>query len=299
MSLKKVKSFLYKKRGYLKKNPALVSRLTGVDIDTCIKGRKEIYAELRYASNRLKKVKRLFFDIETTPNLVYTWRIGYNITISHESIVKERRIISIHWKWAGENKVHNLTWDKDQDDRKMLQEFITILNDADEIIAHNGDRFDIKWVRTRCLYHRIEAFPMYKTLDTLKKAKSHFNFNSNKLDYISQFLGVGAKTEHEGYSLWLKVLDGDKEALKTMIEYGDNDVIILEDMYNAIMPYISPNTHHGVLAGKETTSCPNCGSNKTKLHKTVVTTAGTIQRLMRCSKCTTKYKISNSKYKKL
>lgn len=293
MSLQKVKNFLYNKKGYLKKSPKITSRMTGVKVEICKLARKEVLRELKQ-----KRIKRLFFDIETTPNVVYTWRAGYNITVSHDSIVRERRIMSIHWKWAGENKVHHLVWDDDQDDKEMLIKFIKIANEADEIIAHNGDRFDIKWLRTRCIYHRIPMLPIYKTLDTLKKAKAHFNFNSNKLDYISQFLGVGAKTEHEGYSLWLKCMDGDKKALAKMVEYGDNDVVILEDMYNVLMPYIKPNVHHGVLMGGKVTDCPNCGS-KTKYFKSTTTPTGGIQRIMKCKKCDTSIKISNAKYKKL
>ena len=33
-----------------------------------------------------KKFKRLFFDIETSPNIVFSWNIGYNLNISYENI---------------------------------------------------------------------------------------------------------------------------------------------------------------------------------------------------------------------
>jgi len=81
--------------------------------------------------------KRLFFDIETSPNIVTSWRIGYNLNISHDNIVKERAIICVCWKWEGEDEVHLLTWDKKQDDKKLLEKFIKELNKADEIIGHN------------------------------------------------------------------------------------------------------------------------------------------------------------------
>jgi len=140
-----------------------------------------------------KKIKRLFFDIETSPNIGLFWTAGYKQNISHENIIKERAIICICYKWAGEDEVHSLTWDKNQNDKKLLEQFIKILNDANEIIGHNGDRFDLPWIRTRCLYHRIPIFPNYTTLDTLKNSRSKFKFNSNKLDYIASFLGLGKK----------------------------------------------------------------------------------------------------------
>lgn len=102
--------------------------------------------------------KRLFFDIETSPNIVTSWRIGYNLNISPDNIIHERAIICVCWKWEGEDEVHSLTWDKNQNDKQLLKKFIKVLNSADEIIGHNGDRFDIKWLRTRCIFHDIDMF---------------------------------------------------------------------------------------------------------------------------------------------
>ena len=103
-----------------------------------------------------KKFKRLYFDIETSPNVVFSWNVGYKLNIDHKSILKERAIICICWKWEGESKVHYLTWNKG-DDKKMVQEFAKIINSADEVLGHNGDAYDIKWLRTRCIYHGVDS----------------------------------------------------------------------------------------------------------------------------------------------
>jgi len=118
-------------------------------------------------------MKRLFFDIETSPNVVLSWGVGRKISIDYSNIIKERAIICVCWKWEGSSKVYSLEWDKG-DDKKLLEDFIKVLNNADESIAHNGDRFDIKWLRTRCVFHQIEMPPKIKTLDTLKKARGAF-----------------------------------------------------------------------------------------------------------------------------
>ena len=118
---------------------------------------------------KVKRFRRLFFDIETSYNVVSTWRVGYDINITHDNIIKERAIICICYKWASEKKVHSLQWNKGND-KQMLIDFIKILNSADEIVGQNSDRFDMKWVRTRCLYHGILMFPSYQTVDTMKLA---------------------------------------------------------------------------------------------------------------------------------
>lgn len=241
-------------------------------------------------------IKRLFFDIETSPNIVYSWRIGYNLNITPDCIIDERKIICISYKWENEDKIHTLTWDKNQCDKKMLTDFVNIANQADELIAHNGDRFDIKWIRTRCIFHRVAMFPNYKTLDTLKKAKSGFNFNSNKLDYIAQYLGVGAKVKHSGFDMWKGVMANDKEAMNEMVHYCEGDIIVLEDVYLTMQNYIKANTHVGVINNNLKYSCPSCGSEHIELIKNNVTAMGTIKRLINCQSCDYNYEISNSSY---
>lgn len=242
------------------------------------------------------QIDRLFFDIETSPNIVYSWRAGYNITITPQSIIEERKIICICWKWEHEDKVHSVTWDKNQCDKKALEKFIKVANQADELVAHNGDRFDVKWLRTRCLLHRIPMAFKYQTIDTLKKAKSHFYFNSNKLDYIARFLDVGSKMETGGFDLWVNCMKGDKEALKTMVKYCEQDVRVLEDVYVTMQSYIKHNLHHGVINGGDKIDCPNCASTNVRYDRTNVTAAGTVKRMMACNTCQTKYEVSNRIY---
>lgn len=242
-------------------------------------------------------IKRLFFDIETTPNIGYFWRTGYNLTIHPESIIEERKIICISYKWEGQDKIHRLNWDKNLCDKQMLIDFVKEANKADEMVAHNGDRFDIKWIRTRCIFHRVPMFPQYKTLDTLKKAKSGFNFNSNKLDYIAQFLGVGAKVKHSGFDMWKDVMKGDKKALEEMGNYCDGDIVVLEDVFLTMQNYILVNTHAGVINGNLKHSCSVCSSEESILLKNNITALGTIKRLMECSDCGHVHEMSNSAYR--
>ena len=139
-------------------------------------------------------------------------------------------------------------------------------------------------------------FPQYKTLDTLKKAKNGFNFNSNKLDYIAQFLGVGAKVKHSGFDMWKKVMKNDPEAMDEMVNYCEGDIIVLEDVYFTMQNYIKTNTHNGVINNNLKYSCPSCGSEHSELIKNNVTAMGTIKRLMECNDCDYNFEISNSSY---
>jgi uncharacterized protein YprB with RNaseH-like and TPR domain len=185
-----------------------------------------ISGERRRTTTKAKQspLKRLFFDIETSYFTVRSWSIGKARWIDPAMMITQKQIICISYKWQYEDVVHTLDWSKGEE--TMIRKFIKILNTADEIIGHNGDRFDIRELRTRCIAYGIKMFPNYRTLDTLKKARQYFKFPSNKLDYLGEYLQVGRKLDHEGIKLWIDVVENkSKKALDKMIAYCEQDVI--------------------------------------------------------------------------
>lgn len=298
MTKAKIKAFLEEHRGYLKWGKKKLAR----KFDTTQATISEIKQEIQGGNLNRHGFKRLFFDIETSPNIGWFWRATWKTAIKPHQIREERKVICISYKWEGEDKVHNLKWDSKKGDKQMLKDFSKIMFQADEVIAHNSDRFDIPWLRTRCLYFGI-PFPTYvKSLDTLKKVKSMFNFQSNRLDYIANFLGFGHKIDISP-KVWEQVVfvptdhKEYKDAMAEMLEYCDYDVVLLEDVFKRIESYIKPSTHVGVHEGKAKYTCPCCGSEDVKYIKGTVTAAGSIKRHMTCKEHGD-YTISNTVYKK-
>lgn len=225
------------------------------------------------------KRRRLYFDCEVSPNIGFFWQPGHKISINYDNIIKERAIICICYKWEGEKKIHSLTWNKG-DDKKMLQAFIKVANQASELVGHNSDRFDITWVRTRCLFHSIPVMPNYTSIDTLKAARSKFRFNSNRLDYIGKFLGVGQKI-HTGFDLWKTiVLDNNTKAMNKMVKYCKQDVKLLEDIFGKLNNYLPPKTHYG-----ERGNCPECGSDNLINGKARISATGIKRMQYQCGDC--------------
>ncbi len=241
-------------------------------------------------------MRRLFFDIETSPLVVLSWRTGYKINLSHENILSERKIICAAWKWEGESTVHSARWDGDQSDRPLIEKVVPVLEKADEIVGHWLDGFDMPWVRTRALVHRVQTLPKYKTIDTCKWARRHFYFCSNKLDYLARFLGIGAKIRTE-YDLWRKVvLHKDARALSYMVEYCKVDVELLEKVWARLQQAVPHQTHAGVMNGAEKWTCPKNGSENVSVSKTKVTALGTKQFQMNCRDCGCYYTISQKSH---
>jgi uncharacterized protein YprB with RNaseH-like and TPR domain len=233
----------------------------------------------------ITKRRRLFFDIETSPNIGLFWEAGYKKNIDYSNIIKERAIICICYKWEDEKEVYSLQWDSKQCDKNMLLKFVEVANVADEMVGHNGDKFDLAWVRTRCLFHGIPMFPKYITIDTLKTARSKFKFNSNRLNYIAHFLGIGQKIKTE-FSLWKNiVLDKDKKSMEAMVKYCKKDVILLEKVFHHLRVHMEPKTHYGVKFGGDRGSCPECGSDQLKRMVKRVTATGLQKIQYQCNTC--------------
>lgn len=229
-------------------------------------------------------MKRLMWDVEVSPCVALLWKVGFKLNVNYDSIIKERAIICIGYKWEGQAKKTVLTWDENQCDKAMLKAFIEVAKEADEMVAYFGDSFDAPWVRTRSLFHGLN-FPPVKTVDPLQWARRKFLLQSNKLDYVSKFLGMKGKTDTK-YALWKDItLKNCQKSLRKMALYCANDLVLLEEVWRRLSMCVSVKTHAGVLAGGEKWSCPRCESEKVRINKTKVTAAGTRQTQLQCTKC--------------
>jgi DNA polymerase elongation subunit (family B) len=228
--------------------------------------------------------------------VLLAWGPGRKVNIPHENIIRERAVICIAWKWEGQQRTYCRTWDGRQNDKALLAEFVEVMHSADEIVAHNADRFDTPWIRTRCLYHNIPMSPEFVSLDTLKAARSGFRFNSNRLDYLARFLLKDQK-QHAGFDLWRRILlDKDEAALRKMVEYCKHDVRLLEQVYERLAPFIKAKTHRG--AHRSLSACPECESRNTQINKRRVTAAGHWRVQYRCNDCGKYHSIAETRYLK-
>lgn len=283
-----------------------------IELDTFRKMVSKIREKGKLKPEKIK-IKRLFYDIETgyykTP-VFQAWKQF----VKPENLEGDKKIICISYKWQGEDKVHTLRWDSKQDDRALIKKFIEIIGKADEIVAHNGDRFDIKELRTRALLHGLMMFPKYRSIDTLQKSRKFFRFPSNSLKYLGIRLDVSRKLDNVGLDLWRRCQEGwsnedasinekpvrqiKSEALHEMITYCEQDVVVLEDVFNVMMPWIDHNTNYSVLNGGEKWGCPECASEKVQLSHTDTTPMGYIKRHMKCNNCNKAFHISNRSFQR-
>ena len=207
------------------------------------------------------KPKVLVFDIETSPLLVYSWGL-FDLKVSTEQIVQDWAVLSYSAKWLGEDEIYYDDTSKDSratDDKRIVQGIWDLLDEADIVIAHNGDKFDIKKLNARFFAHKMRQPSKFRSIDTYRIAKRKFGFTSNKLSYLtSRFNDEGhQKTSHSkypGFSLWKACLEGKKDAWKEMKEYNVMDVVSLEELAKKLMPWDN-SINWSMYLNEDTCSC--------------------------------------------
>jgi DNA polymerase elongation subunit (family B) len=234
----------------------------------------------------INKAKILYFDIETSPNLSYTWGKYEQDVIAFE---QEWYMLSFAFKWGdGKTQAYSLpdfkTYKKDRtNDVELVTKLWELFNEADIVVAHNGDRFDIRKSNSRFLFHKLPPPQTYKTVDTLKVARKHFQLNSNRLNDISELLHIGNKVETGGFSLWLGCMSGDDSSWKKMVKYNKQDVDLLYDVYHRLKSWMT--NHPNMNLYQETLyCCPICGSKHVQSRGFSMTRVGKYQRYQ-CQGC--------------
>lgn len=233
--------------------------------------------------------KVLILDIETAPILAYTWGI-WNQNIQTQNICTDWFCLTWAAKWLFEDKVYSgkLTSKeaKNQDDSRIIKGIWNLLNEADIVIAHNGQKFDLPKLNSRFIINKLHPPLPYQQIDTLQHIRRQFGFTSNKLDYVNHLLNLPRKKENDGMPLWVGCYKGCNKALSEMLAYNIEDVRILEETYLRIRAWIKPHPNMGLFILDETQHrCPSCGSEDLQMQgKEYKTTANSYEQF-RCNNC--------------
>jgi hypothetical protein len=178
-------------------------------------------------------------------------------------------MLSFAYKWLGESKIHTRALpdypryrSNLENDRRLCRDLWGLFNEADIIVGHNADRFDIRKSNARFLAYGFKPPSPYRTVDTLKIARSKFKFDSNRLDDLGRHLRLGKKLPTTGSHLWLGCMTGDRKAWRRMRAYNARDVELLEAVYLKLRPWT---TNHPNLSyfSRQPDNCPVCESSDT------------------------------------
>ena len=233
--------------------------------------------------------KVLIYDIENMALLGYAWQL-YDTNII--KTVHDQHFLTFAWKWLGEKKINALSladfpeqFKKDpHNDVELIKVLHKLYDEADIVIAHNGNSFDQKMATGRFIYHRLGPAAPYQQVDTLRISRKLARFPSHKLDDLSEMLGHGKKIKTD-FDLWYNVDHGDPKAIKQMIKYNKRDVELLEMLYKELRPYDTAHPNMAALDGRPK-ACPAC-LEESVLHSAgyKITAKGIRYKRYQCQKC--------------
>lgn len=169
-------------------------------------------------------LRQIIFDLET-------WGLdrGWGVTLVASFL--------IHGESDGPKRItlkhrDSQAWKsgKRSDDREMAEEVFKILNRGGIAYAHNGDRFDIPWLRTVGLKYGLQM-PRIKLIDPCQIAWKRYRTGRNSLEALAQFLGLEQSKLHISPDVWRGALmDDDTACWDLLVERCASDV----DLLNAV-----------------------------------------------------------------
>ena len=238
--------------------------------------------------HNISDAKILILDIETSPILAWVWRL-WDQNISLDQIESDFFILSWAAKWLGSEKCYSevLTSEEvtNERDARIMKSLWILLDDADVVIAHYGDKFDMPKIRGRFVENGLMPPSSYKQIDTRKIASKEFGFSSNKLEALARKFGISGKNDTD-FSLWKRCMRGDSNALEYMRTYNEQDVFILEEVYIALRPYIKGHPNLDLYIDSDKPVCPSCGFDTlVPIPEKFFYTQAVRYQLYRCTNC--------------
>lgn len=230
--------------------------------------------------------KILVFDIETAPIIAYTWS-RFPKMIGDQMIKQDSYVINWAAKWLfNDNILSDVVTPQEslkQDDSRIIKSMWKLLDEAEIVITHNGDKFDIKRLNGRFIKYGLNLPSPYQSIDTYKSARRKLNLTSLKLNFIAEYLGIASKL-NTSFDLWVGCMNGDEKSLEYMDKYCKQDVLVLEEVYLHLRPFIQPHPPISFNIGSDISTCPTCASDNLKKEGTYNTTVNQYDSY-RCNDC--------------
>lgn len=202
-------------------------------------------------------------------------------------------VFCICCKWLGKKEIKTFTLRSDPDafnkvdldDTDVIEDFRPILESADLVVHHYGDKYDMPFLQGRCVQLGRKTLASPPTVDTWRICRYKLKFRSNRLQHLSQIIGTKEKKTPLTKKVWNRAYRGHIPSLKQIEHHCRQDILVLEELYKAVAPHHT--SHPNLAALKEPwvrEACRTCQSTKTGRMGVLVTRQGKRQR-WRCNNC--------------
>lgn len=235
---------------------------------------QEIKQEVVYEKLNPKLPKIFLFDIECSATIAYVFG-RFKAFVKPEQVIQEPYMLTFcgvwldEWEHAIEQGFepeiisaslpdYPLFDDDHANDILLISELWEFLDKADIVVAHNA-RFDKGWANQRFALHGLPPPSPYKVIDTLAMLKKEFSLPQNSLKAATQYFQITQKLDNSGWDLWIRCMNGDRQAFEEMVEYNKGDIVSLTELYLKIRPFYNMHPNISVFNDEEG-CCSKCGS---------------------------------------
>lgn len=244
--------------------------------------RRTVERRLARMARDVDAPRLLVIDIETAPNLVYTWGL-FQQNIGVNQIVESGRVICFAAKWHGTDDVVFYSERQKGGRERMVRAAHRLMTEADGVVGWNSQRFDTRWLNAEFKDAGLPRPAGYRQIDLMRSQKRYQFRPSNKLDYMARHLGLGGKVHTGGFDLWRGCMDGDREAWALMEEYNRADVALTDAVFHDMRQggWVANLPNRSTTAGAV---CPCCGGDRLRAAG-VYRTATRMYQQWRCLDC--------------
>lgn len=132
------------------------------------------------------------------------------------------------------------------DDSPVTAAIAEELRKYDILVAHNGQRFDLPFLRSRMERWQLEPLPKKKLIDPVLLARNNLKLSYNSLEKVAEHLRIPINKTPVTGETWIQAaLDGDVEAMDYVVDHCVKDTLILEQVLNRLKEYCSTYNTYG------------------------------------------------------
>lgn len=177
----------------------------------------------------------------------------HNVFINIEAIRQPGTILGVGYKWRGSKRAE---WVRGDD---MIPAVRELLDACDVAVGYNSNAFDLKHLKREILLADLTPPSPFKSIDLYSVVRKNFKFQSNKLAFVVDQLGIGQKASAGGYSTWQGCMAGDEKSWALMARYCKQDVRVTEALLERLMPWITNWPNAGLYNDSDRPACSRCG----------------------------------------
>ncbi len=154
-------------------------------------------------------------------------------------------------------------WQHPDDPTWVARRSHELIDAADLVITYNGNRSDLKWLRTAWTEQGMAEPRPFKSVD-LFKLQARWAFERRSLGYLLDRLSMASKQGRYNSAEAFAACAGKRDAQKALRAYNVADVEITEALYLRVR-HLLPSVNVGAFYAdaNEVNRCPYCGEEGT------------------------------------